>query len=411
MKMQIFGAALLMLGLSACLPQNGPFGASDRIADAPVAASDVPHADPRAVDVSASMSGLPLVAGAVIVSERYLTQRDEADNVDSPAVWHGPRSEHWLIASAKHTHRLLVHDASTGAVLRRVGEAGAAPGQFQRPNGVFVIDDLLWVVERDNRRVQVLRLPAFDPVVWFGAEGAEPLKKPYGLWVQRLKAGDYRAYVTDNYETEGGDVPPLSELGRRVRPYRVQFGGGTPQVTMEPAFGAVEGRGVLRIVESIWGDPATGNLMVADEEQQLERNVKVYGMDGRFRGRRMGAGVFHDQPEGLALYACADGRGWWFATDQGKQQNYFHVFERRSLEYVGSFSGSRTRNSDGVWLTQQSFPEFPQGAFFAVHDDGNVAAFDLGAVLGALQIAGCTAGRGGVSSAQPVGPSPATRRS
>lgn len=334
---------------------------------------------------------LPRVAGLVTVPECYSTTRDEADNVDSPAVWHGPQGQHWLIATAKHTDRLLVHEAATGALIRKFGEPGVGPGQFERPNGIFVIDDTLWIVERDNRRVQVLSLPGFETLVMFGDRGEPPLRKPYGLWVQRLADGDYRAYVTDNYETADEQVPPLAELDQRVQRFRVRGGAAGWEARQERPFGDTGELGALRIVESVWGDAEHDILIVADEEEYQQRNLKVYDLEGRFGGRRMGAGVFHFQPEGIALYACADGSGWWFTTDQGKGENFFHVFERRSLAYRRSFTGRQTLNTDGIWMSQQPLPGFAHGAFFAVHDDGNVAAFDLGEVLDALGLARCTA--------------------
>lgn len=339
-----------------------------------------------------SEAPIPQVAGLVTVPERYSTVRDEQDNVDSVAVWHGPDGQHWLIATAKETDRLLIHDATDGALLRKYGRSGTAPGQFKRPNGVFVIDDLLWIVERDNRRVQLLRLPGLEPLATFGDDGDEALRKPYGLWVHKLASGDLRVFVTDNLETADAKLPPETGLGHRVHQFLVrQTAGGDYRATRERRFGATRGRGVLHVVESIWGDPAQGLLMIADEDQYTQRNVKVYGMDGRFADRTLGGGVFHFQPEGLALYDCADGSGWWLATDQGKDANYFHVFDRRSLEYRGSFSGQRTLNTDGVWMTRQALPGFAGGAFYAVHDDGNVAAFDLDQILQAMNLARCAA--------------------
>lgn len=331
----------------------------------------------------------PEVAGLVTLAERYTTERDPQDNVDSAATWHGPDGQHWLIATAKETDRLLIYDAATGKPLQKVGASGIALGQFERPNGVFVIDDLALVVERDNPRVQVLRLPDFEPLMHFGGDGERPLRKPYGLWAQKLASGDYRVWVTDNYETADGAIPPAAELDQRVQQFLLRETAEGFVARPERHFGDTEGRGVLKIVESIWGDAAQGLLMVADEEQHAERNIKVYRLDGRFSGQRMGGGVFHFQPEGIALYTCADGSGWWFAADQGKQANYFHVFERRSLEYHGSFSGQITLNTDGVWMTQHAFPGFAGGAFFAVHDDGNVAAFDLREVLRAMNLKTC----------------------
>src|SRR3546814_4990331 len=73
--------------------------------------------------------------------------------------------------------------------------SGAGEGEFDRPNGVAVVDELLFVVERDNRRVQVLRLPGFSHVASFGNDEFE---KPYGIWVNRTGNG-YEVYVTDAY--------------------------------------------------------------------------------------------------------------------------------------------------------------------------------------------------------------------
>jgi len=332
---------------------------------------------------------LPSFAGAVSVSERYQTARDPADNVDSVAVWHGPKGEHWLIATAKTTDRVLIYDAVRGTELRKFGVAGTGLGQFERPNGVFVIDDLAFVVERDNRRVQLLQLPDLKPLLQFGSEGEQGLKKPYGLWVQKLGDGSYRAFVTDNYETADGLVPPPAELGARVQQFRVRQSAEGWRAERERRFGATAGDGVLNIVESVWGDPLHGRLLIADEEQYRTRDVKVYGFDGQYRGPRLGGGTFRSQPEGIALYACADGSGWWVLTDQGRRENHFLVYDRRTLEYRGAFSGPRTRNTDGIWLTQTPMPGFPHGGFFAVHDDGNVSAFDLGAILDAVGAARC----------------------
>jgi len=219
--------------------------------------------------------------------------------------------------------------------------------------------------------------------------GEQALRKPYGLWVQKLGEGDYRVFVTDNYETPDEQIPPPAELGHRVHQFRVLAKAEGFAAERERRFGETEGLGLLNIVESIWGDPVHGRLLVADEEQYRQRNIKVYGFDGRYAGQRAGAGVFHFQPEGIALYACDDGSGWWFTTDQGKQENFFHLFDRRTLEYRGSFGSPTVLNTDGVWLSRTAMPGFPHGAFFAVHDDGNVGAFDLGEALDAVGAARC----------------------
>src|SRR5690606_6737954 len=135
------------------------------------------------------------------VAEAFLTPMTPADNIDSPATWKAPNGRIWLIATARATDRLVVYDGSTGAPLRDVGTAGTALGQFDRPNGIAVTDDLLWIVERDNHRVQVFSLPDFTPLAVFGVGD---LRKPYGLWVDRRIDG-YSVYVTDSWD-DGEDA-------------------------------------------------------------------------------------------------------------------------------------------------------------------------------------------------------------
>lgn len=322
----------------------------------------------------------------VTVKEWFFTSRDHRENVDSPAVWHGPDGQHWLLATTKATHSLLVHDAVNGALLRRIGGEGEMPAQFNRPNGVWVIDDLALVVERDNRRVQVLHLPEFRPLTTFGET---ELINPYGLYVQPLAGGEYRVFVTDNYETPEGEVPPMAELGRRVQVYLLEVEGrteGTAEAEWERSIGEKSGPGALAVVESIVGDPALDHLVIAEESMDAGGQcLKVYDFEGNFTGQLVGEGLFRGQAEGLALWEIGPETGYWIATDQGMTENWYHVFERETFAHVGSFRGEVTLNTDGIWFDPQpSLPRFPQGVFYGVHNDGNVAAFGWHEVVAAL---------------------------
>jgi 3-phytase len=306
-----------------------------------------------------------------VIAETWQTPRDTVDNIDSPAVWHGPGGEHWLLATAKETDVIVLSDASTGEVIRRVGGSGSDPGQMDRPNGIAVMDDLMFVVERDNARVQVFTLPDLAPL---GTYGDGDLLLPYGIAVVAEAAGVYSTYITDNYELMADVVPPDSLLDERVRHYRVTVTERSVDAELVGAFGDTEGDGVLRVVESIAADRVHERLLVA-EEQEGASMIKAYTLEGRFRDEVIPEQFFPHQAEGIVLYACGDD-GYWVATDQGEEVNTFHVFDRVTLDHLGSFRGRRVLNTDGVALTQVAFPGFPAGAFFAVHDDGSVAAFN-----------------------------------
>jgi 3-phytase len=318
------------------------------------------------------------------VSERWTSIAMPGEDLDSPVLWRdGARQGAEVLVTAKQGDRVHRFSLATGDVVGVVGGPGTAPGTFDRPNGIAIRDSLLWVVERDNHRVQVLALPTFRPL---GSFGAEVLVKPYGLWVAPAEAGRRRVFVTDNYDAGGEEHRDTLAMTRRVWMFDVRADGGTVTATTLRAFGDTAGRGVLHIVESLWADSVSGLLLIADEDTARGMNLKVYDREGRFTGATVGDSVFRHQVEGIALDARPDGSGYWVISDQGKARTTFHLFDRVTWRHVGSFRGRRTANTDGIWLDASPLPGFPRGVLLAVDDDAAVAAFDWGEVLEALRL-------------------------
>lgn len=344
----------------------------------------------REPDEQATIEPLLATSGVThaTVREAFVTPLTPEDNVDSPALWRSPSGEAVLLATAKKTSRLMRYDGDTGAANGVVGSAGAGAGQFERPNGIFVVDDLVFVVERDNRRVQVLRAPDFRAI---GSFGTQDLQQPYGIWLRAVGKGRYDVLVSDAYmagKTAAGDdvVPPLAELDRRVRRYHVDRTGDGIVAALQASIGDTSRDGAIRVPESLWGDPAHDRLLIAEEDLPTGTAVREYDLAGRYRGRTLGLGLFKAQAEGIALWQCADGSGYWITTDQYKDRSLFHVFDRVSLAHLGAFAGETVANTDGVWLHQAGTARFPQGVFYAVHDDQGVGAFDWNDIAATLKL-------------------------
>ena len=326
----------------------------------------------------------------VVVKEAFVTASTPEENIDSPASWlqDGKRM---LVATAKATDRLVVYDGDTGQRLRTVGGTGTALGQLQRPNGVATIDDrYLFVVERDNHRVQMFQLPDFTPLLAFGADA---LQQPYGLWVQPKGEG-YEVLVSDAYmageDAQGEDIiPPLAQLDRRFRRYELTQAGGKWTARDAGAFGDTGAAGAIRVPESLFGDAANNRLLVAEEDVPTGTLLREYDLQGRYLGRDVGKGQYVAQAEGIALMRCADGSGWWVASDQFADRTVFHLFDRRSLAHVGSFAGEVAGLTDGVWLDERGDARFPQGVLYASHLDLGVAAFDWRDIAAALELPEC----------------------
>ncbi len=306
------------------------------------------------------------------IKETFLSKWNESDNVDSPAFYQTPEGENWIIATGKSSHNLLIYNAENGSIIKHALKEGSAAGELNRPNGIWVVDNLCAVVERDNHRVQVFQLPEFKHL---GFIAQDKLINPYGLSIDKIK-DTYRLFITDNYE-KNDSIPPNEELGKRVLEYTFKIAGGKVTSEFKRYLGETSGDGVLKVVESIYAD-AVNNTLILSEEDETFTYLKSYSLDkGTFDGRTLGKGLLNYQAEGIALYDCGNGEGFWFCTDQNEGDNTFYIFDRKTFKEVAAFKSETTQNTDGVWLTQKPYGQFKKGVFFAVNNDGGVGAFDL----------------------------------
>lgn len=363
---RLAAAAVLALAISGCGSQGAPAHAPE-------------GAGPEDADL-----------GPALVREAFTSPMTPEDNIDSVASWTAPDGQVLVLATAKSTDRLVVYDGFTGEFIRHVGGPGTGAGEFDRPNGIAIADDLVFVVERDNRRVQVLELPGMESVATFGDD---VLELPYGIWVN-AHGGHYELYVTDAYmageDAEGEDIlPPLEELDRRVHRFAFAPGDGDTSAQHLGAFGDTSPEGALRVVESLWGDPDNNRLLIAEEDETYANEFKVYDLEGTFTGQTVGSDALGAQAEGIMLKSCANGDGWWITTAQGKDQTTFHLFDRNSLEHVGAVTGLMVANTDGIWLHDEPNPRFPNGVLYAVHDDQGMVALGWREISSALGLRDC----------------------
>jgi len=326
----------------------------------------------------------PIHVAPVTVAESFRTSAPHGES-DSLAVFRDDVAGiAWLFVTDKHGDRLQIFDAAIGDYLRDLG----TPGTFNRPNGVsaWTLDrataakslglgagdrGLLFVVERDGKRVQTFGLPSLAVHASFGIS---ELERPYGVAVESDDDGLPVVFITDNAQDEG----------QRVRRYEWrsedEFGFACVR-----AFGDSSGAGLLRIVESIAYDRDLGRLYVCDESHR-SRNVKVYSDDGRFLGMTFADGYIHREPEGIAIWEAEKG-GWIIVTDQGEQLTTFHVFDRQTLRHVGAWIGSpNLANTDGIALTQGTLGPLLDGGLYAVHNDSVVAAYAWPSIRDALRL-------------------------
>lgn len=330
---------------------------------------------PRPTTVAPSGDGL----ASTTISEAFVSVDVPEVEVDSLTTWLSPEGQTRVIVSGKHGGTLLVFDGETGELLREVGERGT----LEYPNGVATFGDWLFVVERDAASVSIFELPDF---ILRGRVGEGVLKTPYGLWLQETAPGEVELLVTDSYVLEGGDLSP-EQLGERIKRFRVRLDDDPIRSFTLDAFGGTDDESALRWVESIVGDPALDRLVIAEEHPDFrQRGALIYDLAGNYTGVHLGEGLYAGDMEGIALYECQSGNGYWITTDQGWEINRFHVFDRVTLAYLGSFSGEVTRNTDGIALHPGSSERFPYGVLYVANADLGIAAFDWRDIAAALNL-------------------------
>lgn len=327
-------------------------------------------------DATRSLPTVPTVAAA------WVAENMPGDEIDSVSLWQGDGTmAPMVVATGKKSHRLVLLDADTGRHAGDLGRHGAGPGEYSAPNGVAIDGDLAFVVDRDNRRVQVLALPTGRVV---GAFGGSALRRPFGLWLLAHGGGAYHVYVTDSFDVEPGVEQP--GLDGRVKRFAVNISGTGVTAQLEGRFGEMEGEAPLRFVESIWGDPDNNRLLVADE-YPAHRDIKVFDLAGRFTGQVIGKGVFAGEPEGMTLIECGDqGDGYWLVSDQHQELQSFHLFDRHALAPVATFRSDDARMVDGLWFQRGRAGRFPGGVLFTQSNDVTVVAFDWLVIAKALSL-------------------------
>lgn len=355
-------------------------------------------ADPT-IQLSARSPSSPSTTRSI--AEIWASAGVEYNNTDSLAACRCGDGKVRVFATAKEGHRLDIFDAATGRFDRSTGSKGSRAGQFNYPNGIVTLelgaDDVdagsvrtfILVIERDNARVQ-----AIDPDTGrsMGVFGETQLNRPYGGAICQHGAETW-LYVTDT------EVAPE----RTVHQYRLRLQDGRLVAEYVRHFGDREAPGRIIEAESIVVDAQAKHVLLCDEggeppelpngedgawptAERLKRvMVRVYTLEGKFTGTCFGAGLVRGDPEGIVLLD-RPGKGIVLLTDQEDHLSTWHVFDRGTYEYRGSFTGEpRVANTDGICVYTKPFGRFRGGALFAVDDDEDIRAYDLADVIAVVE--------------------------
>ena len=261
--------------------------------------------------------------------------------------------KHVIVVTVKDKNEIHVYNAMNGEFKKSIKRDNAFP------NGVTTINDqFVLVTERDNKQVAVFN----SSMDFLGTFGNDELRSPYGITFYKQEEGLYKVLVTDSYEYNNP---------REDRILTWDFTIDNESFNVSSA--SVLGNPTLYQVESIYADHHSQTLLVAEEMKEHHKVMALDLMTGEVKKEDLGNFNRGNDPEGIALVINKDNNGYWICTEQSKTDNRFHLYDRKTLEYMNTMYLDNVSYTDGIATAYMHGKWF----LYAVDNDARVVAFEL----------------------------------
>ena len=261
--------------------------------------------------------------------------------------------KHVIVVTVKDKNELHVYGAMNGKFKKSIKRENAYP------NGITTINDqFVLVTERDNRQVAVFN----SSMDFLGTFGNDELRSPYGITFYKQGDNSYKVLVTDSYDYNNPKTDRILSWDFTIE--NKEFTVGTASVLGNPT---------LYQVESIQADKYYQTLLVAEEMKEHHKVMALDLMTGEVIKEDLGNFHRGNDPEGIALVINKDNNGYWICTEQSKTDNRFHLYDRKTLEYINTMYLDNVSYTDGIATAYMHGKWF----LYAVDNDARVVAFEL----------------------------------
>ena len=292
----------------------------------------------------------PVTNTITLTNAMFYTEPIEDAGIDSIGFL---MRKHVIVVTVKDKNEIHLYGAMNGKFKKSISREGAFP------NGVTVINDqFVLVTERDNKHVAVFN----SSLEFLGSFGTNELRSPYGISFYKVDDEQYKVFVTDSYEYNNP---------KQDRILSWDFNIDNENFSVSPA--SVFGRPTLYQVESIHIDKYFKTMLVAEE---MEEHHKVMALDletGQTKVEDLGDFNRGNDPEGIALVINRDNKGYWICTEQSRDDNRFHLYNREDLAYINTLYLEDVSYTDGIVTAYMHGKWY----LYAVDNDQRIAAFEL----------------------------------
>ena len=286
----------------------------------------------------------------ILGSPMFYTEVIEDAGIDSIGFL---MRKHVIVVTVKDKNEIHLYGAMDGKFKKSIYREGAFP------NGITVINDqFVLVTERDNKHVAVFN----SSLEFLGTFGTNELRSPYGISFYKVDDKQYKVFVTDSYEYNNP---------RQDRILSWDFNIDNDSFTVSNS--SVFGNPTLYQVESIHVDKHFKTMLVAEE---MEEHHKIMALDletGQVKIEDLGDFNRGNDPEGIALVINRDNKGYWICTEQSKDDNRFHLYDRENLAYINTLYLKDISYTDGIVTAYMHGKWY----LYAVDNDTRVVAFEL----------------------------------
>ena len=83
-----------------------------------------------------------------------------------------------------------------------------------------------------------------------------------------------------------------------------------------------------------------------------------------------------NDPEGIALVKTSKDEGYWICTEQSKDDNRFHLFDRKTLEFKKTLYLDEVSYTDGITTAYMHGKWY----LYAVDNDMRIVSYELPAI-------------------------------
>ena len=236
--------------------------------------------------------------------------------------------EYWLFILSQDSNKIFILNALSGKYIKSLGSHGDAVGQFDTPSDMSIYDDYLFILEKDNHRIQIFSLPELK---FIGIIGEVELTAPNCLETIKLRKDKKNyccVYVGDNLDNK----PSRNKCYFKFILELNESGIYDTEVTRyEP-----KDNSNLGYIESIKYDGICDNLYIVDK---LSKDIKVFNFNDQYK-KTILKNYFKGNPGEINIT-----QNRIFIGDFSRLDNFFHIFSR-DLKHTNTLVSDKTLKNE-----------------------------------------------------------------